>query len=205
MEYFLQNSKTIFFGCFSALSQKSDSVSFLPLGHLNFVRSFWKILWAILEKMRLPTDILTYWQWWIHMTPFHLKARIQKNITRQNWKIWGNLIFEVTFCLSITVHLSCALATLKCYAKTEFHIIFKNKLLLKLGIIALNYKKIVFKMVLSSKIELSIKCKTTESASLSLSVSHAWFLDHTDFCHKYFGLTLELSCTDLWSIFHYQL
>ena len=38
--------------------QKSSSVSFLPLRHPNFMRSFRKILWAILEKTHLPTDIL---------------------------------------------------------------------------------------------------------------------------------------------------
>ena len=68
-------------------------------------------------------------------------------------------------------------------------------LLLKVGIVALNYKKFVFKIVTSPKIELSIKFKTTKSVLLSLSVRHARFLDHTDFCLKYFWLSLELSCT----------
>ena len=52
----------------------------------------------------------------------------------------------------------------------------------KVGIVALNYKKkFVFKIVLSPKIELSIKFKTTESGFLSLYVLHLRFLDHTDF------------------------
>ena len=42
-------------------SQKSCSVSFLPLRHPNFKRSFRKILYAVLEKTLLPSDILTYW------------------------------------------------------------------------------------------------------------------------------------------------
>ena len=40
-------------------SQKSVSVSFLSLRHPNFMKSFRKILRAVLEKTRLPTDILT--------------------------------------------------------------------------------------------------------------------------------------------------
>ena len=59
-------------------SQKCSSVNFLPLRHPNFMRSFRKILWAILEKMCLPTDILTYWQWWNHRTPFSQKVEVQK-------------------------------------------------------------------------------------------------------------------------------
>ena len=36
-------------------------------------------------------------------------------------------------------------------------------------------------MVVSSEIELSIKCKTTESVFLSISVHNARFLEQTDF------------------------
>ena len=62
---FLQNPENLFLECFWALfpkwdfSQKFCSVSFLLLGYPNFMRSFRKILWAVLEKTRLPTDILT--------------------------------------------------------------------------------------------------------------------------------------------------
>ena len=75
----------LFFGCFWTLSQneifpkKSGSVSFLPLRQPNFMRSFRKMSWAILDKTRLPTDILTYWQWWNHRIPF-AKRRGSKNI-----------------------------------------------------------------------------------------------------------------------------
>ena len=60
--------------------QKSGCVSFLRLKQPNFMRSFREILWAVLEKTRLPTDILIYWQWWNHRTPFLLKAGVQKII-----------------------------------------------------------------------------------------------------------------------------
>ena len=59
-------------------SKKSGSVSFLPLRHPNFMGSFREILRAVLKKTRLPTDILTYWQWWNHRTPFRLKAKVQR-------------------------------------------------------------------------------------------------------------------------------
>ena len=41
-------------------------------------RSFRKILWAVLEKMHISTEILTYWQWWNHRTPFLLEVGVQK-------------------------------------------------------------------------------------------------------------------------------
>ena len=41
-------------------SQKSGSVSFLPLRQPNFMRSFRKTLGAVLERTRLPIAILTY-------------------------------------------------------------------------------------------------------------------------------------------------
>ena len=82
---FLENSKKPYFGGVlghspknKIFSKKSHSISFLPLRHPNFMRSFRKILWAVLGKTCLPADILTYWQWWNHMTPFRLKARVQK-------------------------------------------------------------------------------------------------------------------------------
>ena len=59
-------------------SQKSASFSFLPLRHPNFMRSFRKILWTVLEKTPLPTDTLIYWQWWNYKTTFRLKAGVQK-------------------------------------------------------------------------------------------------------------------------------
>ena len=74
--------KSLFSGSFGQcsqneiFSQKSGSVSFLPSRHRN-IRSFRKILWAVLEKTRLVTDKLTYWQWWNHNTPFRRKAGIQ--------------------------------------------------------------------------------------------------------------------------------
>ena len=75
---FFAKYKKQFWGYFWALStkwdfpQKSGSFSFLALRHLNFIKSFRKILWAVLEKTRLPTDhgLLTYWHtdWWNHRT-----------------------------------------------------------------------------------------------------------------------------------------
>ena len=83
----MQNQKKCYFwGVFGhypqneIFSQRSGSTSFLPLRHPNFMRSFRKILWTVLEKMCLPTDILTYWQWWNHRTPFRLKVGVQKAI-----------------------------------------------------------------------------------------------------------------------------
>ena len=51
--------------------QKSGSISFLPLRPPNFMRSFRKIVWAVLEKTSLPSDILTYLQCWNHRPLFN--------------------------------------------------------------------------------------------------------------------------------------
>lgn len=51
--------------------QKSGSISFLPLRPPNFMGSFRKIVWAVLEKTSLPSDILTYLQWWNHRPLFN--------------------------------------------------------------------------------------------------------------------------------------
>ena len=81
--YFLQNQKNLILGVFLGIVPKWDFSQnlalsvFLPLRHRNFMRSFRKILWAVLEKIGLPTDILTYWQWWNHRTNFRLKAGVQ--------------------------------------------------------------------------------------------------------------------------------
>ena len=84
--------------------------------------------------------------------------------------------------------------------KTLGNLIFNENFqkLLKVGIVALNYiKKFIFKMVIGSETELSIKFKTTESVFLFWFVCHAWFLERTDFGLKYFGLIMEFSCTGL--------
>ena len=63
--FFAKSKKPYFWGAFEyypqneIFSQKSGSISFSPLRHPNFMRSFRKILRALLQKMRLPTDILT--------------------------------------------------------------------------------------------------------------------------------------------------
>ena len=64
--FFLQKPKNPIFGVFLVIIpkmkffQKSGSVIILLLRHPNFMRSFRKILSAVLEKTRLPTDKLTY-------------------------------------------------------------------------------------------------------------------------------------------------
>ena len=64
--YFFAKSRKLNFGVVlghypqnEIFSQKSGSVSILPLRHPNFMRISRKILWAVLEKICLPTDILT--------------------------------------------------------------------------------------------------------------------------------------------------
>ena len=85
-----------------------------------------------------------------------------KNITNSEiGKLWGIWFLTLLFCPSVTVRPSRALAALKYRVKIKFQRIFKNILLLKVGIAALNYKKGFFKIVKSSEIELSIKFKTT--------------------------------------------
>ena len=76
---FCKIQKTLFLRCFQALSlewhffsQKSSSVSFSHLKYPNFMKSFRKIISAILEKMCLHNDILTYWKWWNYRIPFCL-------------------------------------------------------------------------------------------------------------------------------------
>ena len=78
-----KSKKTYFGGVFGHYLQKkffpqNQALSvFLPLKHLNFKRSFKKILWAVL-KACLPTYMLTYWKQWNHRTPFCLKVEVQK-------------------------------------------------------------------------------------------------------------------------------
>ena len=65
LDFFAKSKKSLFWGYFWVLSpneifsQKSGSDSFSPLRHRNFMRSFRKILRAVLENTRLSTDILT--------------------------------------------------------------------------------------------------------------------------------------------------
>ena len=59
--------------------KKSGSVSFLPLRQPNLrqpnkMRSFRKVWWVVLKKMRLPTGILTYWKWMKSYDPFSPKG-----------------------------------------------------------------------------------------------------------------------------------
>ena len=76
---FLQNPENPIFRVLLGIipKMKSGSISFSHDRHPNFMRSFRKILYAILEKKFLPTDVLTYWQCWNHRTPFRLKAGVQ--------------------------------------------------------------------------------------------------------------------------------
>ena len=99
--FFFEKSKKPYFWGVSGhycqneiFSQKSGSISFLPLRHPNAMRSFRKILWAVLEKTCSPTDTLTYWQWWNHRTPFCLTAGGPKNGGSSKW------------CLLVGIHIS---------------------------------------------------------------------------------------------------
>ena len=79
----------VFFGHYSQneiFSQKSGSVSFLPLKHPNFMRSFTKILWAVSEKTRLSTNILTREQF----------RRSQRPVVGHCPASW--FFFEILFC-----------------------------------------------------------------------------------------------------------
>ena len=64
--FFAKPKKLYFLGVFGhylqneIFPQKPSSVSFLPLRHPNFMKIFRKMLRALLEKMHLLTDILTY-------------------------------------------------------------------------------------------------------------------------------------------------
>lgn len=78
---FLAKTKKNFFGGIlpqNILSEKSGLVSFLPLRHPNFVRNIRQIVWAILEKTWLLTDLLSYWKWWFHRTHIRLKVGTQQ-------------------------------------------------------------------------------------------------------------------------------
>ena len=80
--FFAKSKKPYFWDVFmyypqnEIFSQKSGSVSFLPLRNPNlmksFMKSFRKILRVNLEKTRLPTDILTVVKSW---DPFSPKGR----------------------------------------------------------------------------------------------------------------------------------
>ena len=79
--FFFQNLKAFFWGYFGVLSRKSCSVSFLPLRHLNFMRSSKKNAMSCFGKSGLPywpTDLLAFWRWCIHRTSFLLRAWVQK-------------------------------------------------------------------------------------------------------------------------------
>ena len=64
--FFCKIRKPYFVGVFERFPQneiflqKSGTGSFLPLQQPNFMRSFKKIIRAVLEKTCLPTDILKY-------------------------------------------------------------------------------------------------------------------------------------------------
>ena len=69
--------KTLFWGCRWALFSKWDFFQKIQLcqffnlkRHPNFMKSFRKILWSVLEKTHLPTDIMTYWH--TGLLPLHL-------------------------------------------------------------------------------------------------------------------------------------
>ena len=99
--FFLQNPKNPIFGHYpqnEIFSQKCSSVSFLCLRYPNFMRNFRKILWAVLEKPHLLTDILTYWQWWNHTIPFGLKGGIQKPMWYKQLLLQQKC-FTVSFCI----------------------------------------------------------------------------------------------------------
>ena len=61
MDYFKKKKQTIlrvFLGIILKMRFFPKNLSFLPLRHPNFMRSFRKILSTVLEKTRLPTGIL---------------------------------------------------------------------------------------------------------------------------------------------------
>ena len=66
-KFFVKLKKPHFWGIFGHYPQnefffkKSGFVSFLHLRHPNFMQSFRKILWAVLEEKMLLTDLLTGW------------------------------------------------------------------------------------------------------------------------------------------------
>ena len=97
--FFRKSKKCYFWGVFDhypqneIFSPKFCSVSFLALRHPSFMRSFRKILEAIWRKsVYLLTywhfDILTYWQWRNHRSPFCLteKQQQQNKVSKQRNK-----------------------------------------------------------------------------------------------------------------------
>ena len=67
MDFFVAKSKKPYFGGVvghysqNEIFSKKYSCQFFNLKrHPNFMKSFRKILWSVLEKTHLPTDIMTY-------------------------------------------------------------------------------------------------------------------------------------------------
>ena len=83
MDYFFcKIQKTLFLGCFWALSLKWDCFQkiwsqFITLTAPKLHEKFQKNPISCLEK---HVYLLTYWQWWNHRTPFCLKTGVEKTI-----------------------------------------------------------------------------------------------------------------------------
>ena len=69
---------------------------------------------------------------------------IKKNITRQNWKTFGNLIFDVTF---LSFHHSLSLTdtyNFKMMCEDKISENFQKYVIAKVSIVALNYERSLF-------------------------------------------------------------
>ena len=101
--FFCKIRKSLFLWSFWALSPKmrffsknsapsvfypSDNLTLWEVSEKSY-ESFWRKCLYLLTYWH--TDILTYWQWWNHRTPFHLKAGVQK-VCLYCWRICKNKI-----------------------------------------------------------------------------------------------------------------
>lgn len=98
LDFLAKTKKNFFGGIFgilpqNILSEKSGFVSFLPLRHPNFVRNIRQIVWAILEKTWLLTDLLSYWKWWFHRAHIRLKVGTQQRGGCHSGATKNNIIF----------------------------------------------------------------------------------------------------------------
>ena len=81
--FLLQNPRNHIFGVFWGIIPKWDFFPKIQFRHEKFQKNPMNRFWENVFTYWL-TDILVYWQWWNHRTPFHLKVQVQQIKKKQN-------------------------------------------------------------------------------------------------------------------------
>ena len=87
--FLLQNPRNHIFGVFWGIIPKWDFFPKIQFRHEKFQKNPMNRFWENVFTYWL-TDILAYWQWWNHRTPFHLKVQVQQIKKKTKWNIYYN-------------------------------------------------------------------------------------------------------------------